>query len=213
MNGKFLYTTVCAAVLLTLPCAAQNTNHFTYHFGGGWTEPMKATGVRLDRGFNLGAGAGVNVVPEFGVTVDFGSNRLGVNPTTLASVGVPGGSARIYSLTLQPVVRLGARHRFNGYITAGGGFYRRTVEFTEPSVQVVTGFDPFFGAFFPVAIPVNTVLGSFTQNRGGVNAGAGIQVGLHGDSNAKFFMEGKYHYMYSSPRRTTFLPVTFGFRW
>lgn len=213
MTRKIWHTTVCAGILLALPCAAQNTNRFTFHFGGGFTEPMKTTRDRLDRGFNLGAGAGVNVVPEFGITVDFGLNQMGVNPTTLASVGVPGGATRIYSLTLQPVVRLGARSRFNGYLTGGGGFYRRTVEFTEPSVQVITGFDPFFGAFFPVAVPVNTVLGSFTQDRGGWNAGGGVQFSIHGDSIAKFFAETKYHYIYSSPIRTTMLPVTFGFRW
>jgi hypothetical protein len=130
---------------------------------------MKASGVRLDRGFNLGVGAGVNFAPEFGVTLDFGFNNLGVNPTTLTSLGIPGGSARVYSLTLQPVVRIGGRHRVNAYVTAGGGYYRRTVEFTEPTIEFVTGFDPYFGVFYPVGIPVNTVLGSFSQNRGGLN--------------------------------------------
>jgi hypothetical protein len=77
----------------------------------------------------------------------------------------------------------------------------------------VTGFDPFFGVFFPAAVPSNTVLGSFTQDKGGWNVGAGVSVRVKADSNAKFYAESRYHYIYTTPVRTSMLPVTFGFRW
>jgi hypothetical protein len=77
----------------------------------------------------------------------------------------------------------------------------------------VTAFDPFFGVFFPANIPANTVLGSFTQNKGGLNIGAGVSVRVRGDSNAKFYAESRYHYIFTTPVGTSLLPVTFGLRW
>ena len=101
----------------------------------------------------------------------------------------------------------------DAYLVGGGGYYRRTVEFTEPTISTITVFDPFYGVFFPAAVPATTVLGSFTQNKGGLNAGLGLSVRVKEDSNAKFYAESRYHYVYTTPVRTTVLPVTFGFRW
>jgi len=208
-------TAICSvtALLLALPAAAQNTNKFTFNVGGGFTEPVRDTGERVDRGYNVNVGAGVNFVPAFGVIGEFGYNSLGVANTVLNAVGAPNGDARIYSLTVNPIVRFNPNGRFDFYAIGGGGYYRRTVEFTEPTTAVITAFDPFWGVFFPLAVPANSVLGSFTQNKGGWNAGAGITIQLKGDSNAKFFAESRYHYIYTTPIRTSILPVTFGFRW
>ena len=67
--------------------------------------------------------------------------------------------------------------------------------------------------FFPAGIPANEGLGSFTQNKGRLNVGGGISVRLKGDSTTSFYAESRYHYIYTTPSRTTVLPVTFGFRW
>ena len=83
----------------------------------------------------------------------------------------------------------------------------------DPNIATTTLFDPFFGVFFPAAVPANAVLGSFTQNKGGLNIGAGVSVRVKGDSNTKFFAETRYHYMFTTPQATTVLPVTFGLRW
>jgi hypothetical protein len=93
------------------------------------------------------------------------------------------------------------------------GTTRRTIEFTQPTIGTVTAFDPFYGVFFPVAVPANTVLGSFTQNKGGLNISGGIAARIRGDSNAKFLAEARHHYIFTTPQETTVLPVTFGFRW
>ena len=98
-------------------------------------------------------------------------------------------------------------------MVGGGGFYRRTTEYTEPTIATATVFDPFFGLFYPVAVPANTVLGSFTQNKAGLNIGAGVSVRVRGDSNAKIFAESRYHYILTNPERMSVLPVTFGLRW
>ncbi|MGH9674938.1 MAG: outer membrane beta-barrel protein [Bryobacteraceae bacterium] len=197
-------------VAASLP--AQN-NRFIWQVGGGFTEPVGYSNQRLERGFNVTAGAGVNLSSHVGLMGEVGFNRLGVANSLLTAAGIPAGSARIYSVTANPVVRFNPEGRADFYITGGGGYYRRTVEFTEPSIAVVTAFDPFFGVFFPVAIPVDTVIGSFSQNKGGLNIGGGFSVRVKGDSNTKIFAETRYHYLYTSPSATSVMPITFGLRW
>ena len=118
----------------------------------------------------------------------------------------------MYSLTVNPIVRLSPRGRYDAYVVGGGGFYRRTIEFTEPTYAIVTAFDLFFGILYPAAL-ADAILGSFTQNKGGLNIGAGVSIRIREDSKAKFFAEMRYHYMFTMPQATTVLPVTFGFRW
>ena len=101
-------------------------------------------------------------------------------------MGVPDGEARLYSLTLNPIVHLNPHGNFDAYIIGGGGYYHRTVEFTQPTVNTIVAFDPFFG-FFPLDVPANQVVGSYSQNKGGLNIGAGASFRVKADSNAKFF--------------------------
>ncbi|HJZ98142.1 MAG TPA: outer membrane beta-barrel protein [Candidatus Solibacter sp.] len=214
MRQNILNITVgsLAGLLLAGPSVAQMTDKLTFNVGGGFTEPVRASG-RLDPGFNITAAGGVNLTPNFGVLAEFGFNHLDLSRRALNFAGVPDGSSRIYSVTLNPIVHFNPKGRFDAYVEGGGGYYRRTVELTTPTIATVTLFDPFIGLFFPAAIPTNTVLGSFTQNKGGLNIGAGVEVRVKEDGKAKIFAESRYHYIYTSPRATQILPVTFGLRW
>jgi opacity protein-like surface antigen len=215
MNQRKIYVPVLFlfALLFAAPAAAQNFNRFTFNIGGGFTQPVRNSEGRVDKGFNVAAGAGVNLTPHLGIIGEFGFNNLDLTRTALLAAGVPAGSTRIYSVTANPILRFNPRGRFDAYLTGGGGFYRRTVEFTEPTVATVTVFDPFWGAFFPAAVPADRVLGSFTQNKGGWNIGGGVSFRVSGDSNTKIFAEAKYHHILTDPVATTILPVTFGLRW
>jgi hypothetical protein len=204
---------ILAGLLLAIPCFAQTNNRFIFKVGGGFTEPVGPAARRFDTGFNITAGGGVNLSSWLGGIAEFGFIGNGLSQGSLDEAGVPDGSMRIYSVTLNPIIRFNPHGRFDMYLIGGGGYYRRTIEFTEPSVSVVTAFDPFWGVFFPAAIPTNVVLGSFTQNKGGVNGGAGFSIRLRGDSNAKLFAETRYHYIFTNPTGTSVLPVTFGFQW
>lgn len=213
-RSVFSLTACCAAgVLFAGAAAAQNTSRLALKAGGGFTEPVRETDGRLKTGFNVGAGAGYNFTPYVGVMAEFDFNRLGLSDRSLALAGVPDGNGRIYSVTLNPIVHFNPRGRFDVYATGGGGFYRRTIEFTRPSVGTASAFDPFYGVFYPVAVPLTDVLASFTQNKGGLDIGGGVSFRVRGDSNAKIFAETRYHYIFTSPVRTTILPVTFGLRW
>jgi opacity protein-like surface antigen len=214
MKPKFLLSAACClGAVCAFPAAAQNNNHITFDAGAGFSEPVRATDGRVNTGFNVNAGVGVNFVPAFGLKAEFGFNRFDLSDRSLNTAGVPGGNARVYSVTLAPIVRFHPHGRFDPYVIGGGGFYRRTVDFTQPTIATGTVFDPFYGFSYPVAYPANTVLASFVQNKMGWNVGAGFEVQVKGDSNAKFFAETRYHRIYTTPVRTEMLPVEFGFRW
>lgn len=212
MIGRSL-TTLAGLTLIAIATPAFAQSPISFSIGGGPTVPGKHMGQRFNNGYNLTAGIGIHPIRAFGVMAEFGFNDLGITRTALDAVGVPGGSGRIYSVTLNPMVHLVPRGRFDVYLIGGGGYYRRTVEFTQPSSAIATGFDPYWGVFFPVEVPTTTVIASRTQNKAGINGGAGIAIRLGEDSRSTIFAESRYHYLYTSPVRTGVLPITFGFRW
>ena len=64
--------------------------------------------------------------------------------------------------------RVGRERSFDPYVVGGVGYYRRTIQFTQPTLVPVTVFDPFFGFLYGVT-QANQVLGTLTQD--GVGGG------------------------------------------
>ena len=215
MRSKIAYFALSgvAALLFVSPATAQNEHKLTFHFGAGFTQPVHYTSNHLDTGFHITTGGGYNFTPDLGILGEFGFNQLGVSSNVLTSLAVPNGSMRIYSVTANPIVHLNPHGRFDAYVIGGGGFYRRTIELTEPSIVTVPAYEPFLGVFFPMAISLNNVVASFTQNKGGLNIGGGLTVRVREDSEAKFFVETRYHHVFTNPKTTNLFPVTFGCRW
>jgi hypothetical protein len=192
--------------LTAIPMAAQETQNsiFTAAVGAGFTTPVYHTGTALDMGWNVNAQAGVQIFnAHLGLVGEFMYNDMGINSTTLNNLQFPGGSTHIWAFSADPVIR------FN--LIGGPGIYHRHVEFTQPGVATFTGFDPFFGVFYPVSVPTTQVLLSYDANKLGVNGGAGFNFHI-GHGHSKFFAEARYHQMFTN-RPTSFVPVTFGFRW
>jgi hypothetical protein len=194
-----------------LPLAAQA--RFTGWVGGGFTEPLNPIGRRLNRGYNLGAGAGISG-NRVGALVNFTYNDFGINQNALDAVGAPNGSTRIWAFTFDPVIHFSPRAEgpVDFYITGGGGIYRRTVEFTQPTIATVTLFDPWWGGFVPAQVVTNEVIGSFATTKPGVNGGAGVAFKI-GSGSVKVFAEARYHHMFTDRIGSSFIPVTFGVRW
>jgi opacity protein-like surface antigen len=206
---KKIALTSSFGLLFALTMCAQEVPHFTFNAGAGFTTPVGNTGRHLDTGWNAGAGAGYNFNSYLGAVVQFQFNDFGINSSTLTNIGVPDGSVRLWSLTLDPVVHLNPRGHFDVYAIGGGGLYHRTQEFTAPTVATVTGFDPFFG-FVPINVQANQVLASSTVNKPGFNVGMGFAMGTKW--KAKVFAEARYHRMFIGDYHTDYVPVTFGVR-
>ncbi|MBV8902195.1 MAG: outer membrane beta-barrel protein, partial [Acidobacteriia bacterium] len=149
---------------------AQEVPKFTFSIGGGFTQPVGATGSQLDTGWNVRGGAGVNFNSRVGANIDVAFDDFGINSNTLANFGVPGGSVHVFSATLDPIVHFNPHGHVDFYVTGGGGLFRWYQQFTQPAVGFVTGFNPFFG-FYSAAVPTNQILASYSVNRPGIDIG------------------------------------------
>jgi len=188
------------------------TSRFTANIGGGFSEPVQGIGSRLNTGWNITGGAGVNVRPRLSLLGEFLLNDSGINKTALQQINAPNGSTRIWAFTAAPRLQLTQNGRANFYVIGGGGVYHRTVEFTQPALATVTVFDPWWGVFYPANVLTNQIIGSYGVTKGGLNAGGGLSFTL-GHTKAKFYAEARYHHMFTKSVDTTIAPVTFGIRW
>ena len=207
---KKLWLVCFAGAVSTCVLPAQETSRFTFNLGAGFTTPVGATSRRLDTGWNIDGGAGVNLSSRFGLMLQANYSELGVGSNTLNGLGFAGGGVHTASFTLDPVVHLNPHGKVDVYAIGGFGLYHRTQEFTQPGISSFVGFDPFFG-FYQTDVPVNQVVASYTVNKPGVNGGMGLSFG--GWHSAKFYAEARYHrIIISENRHSDYVPVTFGIR-
>jgi opacity protein-like surface antigen len=198
--------------LFTISGYAQDTHRFTFNAGAGASPLVGDISSRLNNGWNVTVGGGYNFTKNFAATLQYTYNGFGVSQRVLAEAQVPEGNSHMWSLTVDPRVRFKSTGRVNPYLVGGVGFYRRTIEFTQPALVPVTFFDPIFGFLFNTVIPANQVLGDIRRSGVGGNLGAGLEVKL-GDSGVKGFGEARYEYAATGRIPTRVVPVTFGFRW
>jgi Outer membrane protein beta-barrel domain len=208
---KTLVWTVIGGAFLCGSLGAQEFPRFAFNVGAGFTQPIGGTARRLDTGWNVAGGAGVNFSSYAGMMIQTDYTSLGVNSRTLSNVGFPGGNVNIFSARVDPVVHFKVTSPVEMYITGGGGLYHVTQEFTQPGVGAVSGFDPFFG-FYRTLVPTTQVLSSYTINKPGLDIGLGFAAGSW--RGGKFFAEARYNRIFmGNNRHTEYIPVTFGFRW
>ena len=161
----------------------------------------------VKHGWNFTGGGGVRLGRSVEFLGEFGYHELGVQDEVIQSLQVPDGNARIMSLTGNIKFPFGTA-RVRPYVIGGGGWYRRTVEFTEPATGFVTVFDPWWGWLGDVAVPTNRVLGSVSRNAAGVNAGGGVSFAV--SDRTRIFAEVRWHRAFHNPTNTTIVPLTFG---
>jgi hypothetical protein len=198
-------------VVLAASVSAQERK-WNLHFGGGPSFARTAMRDFVNRGYHFGGGGGVNLTPQAGLVGEFRFNSFGVNDQTLRRFEMPDGRTYVWNVSLNPTLRLNPNGRLGGYVIGGYGVYRRTIEFTQPTLRPTVICDFWWGFCSQVLVPANQVLGRFSTTRGGWNGGGGVTFGL-GRSGTKLFVEMRYHQMLTSSRSTQFAPLTAGLRW
>jgi opacity protein-like surface antigen len=209
-SGLFLVALVI--FFLASVSAAQDEHRFTVHAGAGVSPLVGDISSRLENGWNVTVGGGYRFTNLFSATVDYMYNGFGVSQRVLTEAQVPDGNAHLWSITVNPMLRLHRVSKVSPYVLGGVGYYRRTVEFTRPALVPVTFFDPFFGFAFSTIVPANQVIGTVTGDGVGGSLGGGFEVNV-GDTGVKVFSEARYHYADTGKIPTRMVPVTFGFRW
>jgi Outer membrane protein beta-barrel domain len=194
-------------------CFAQGEfHHFAAFVGGGFTTPTGRISNNLDIGGNFQAGAGFNLNRFLGVNGTFAFQSLGITESALARVNVPDGNGRVYTLTVDPRITIPLGRIAGFYILGGGGWMRRTVQFTQPTVATTLVFDPWWGYFGPALVPANQVLGSVSENAGVWDVGGGFNIPLP-RTRTKLYFEARYYDGLTNNTHTTLVPLTIGLRW
>jgi hypothetical protein len=209
---KFGLTCVVISTIGAQFGLAQEYRHFTFNVGGGFTSIAGDEAGKLDHGGNFQAGAGFNLNQYVGILGTFTFNQLGLTRSALNTLQQPDGNGRVYSFTVDPTFRFPLFGGARGYLLAGGGWMRRTIQFTQPTIAQITVFDPWWGYFGPALVPANQILGSVTSDSGAVDVGGGIDVPLPRTS-AKVYLEARYMHGFTSRSETSVVPLTVGLRW
>lgn len=217
MTSPRFFGGLWGAIALSLPGVifAQSEepfHHVTLSAGAGLTTITGANTGKLDHGGSLQLNSGYFFNRYFGITGNFMFSDLGITRAELDNLNMPDGGARVYAVTADPTLRLPLRRGFSAYVLAGGGYLRRTVEFTQPTLARTFIFDPWWGYFGPALVPVNVVLGTVVNNSGGFEVGGGLNMPLP-RTKAKLFVEARYFKGFTSNTDTTVVPITFGIRW
>jgi Outer membrane protein beta-barrel domain len=193
------------------------SDHLALEAGGGLNVPAGNTRTWQLVGYSINLGGGWNFNKWFGVLAEYGFNGANIPQNTLTNVGEPNGNVHVWSLTLDPIIYYKTSGHIGGYVTGGGGFYRKLTSFTQP--VYVGDYCDYFSGCYPQY--TNVVLSHFSSNQGGVNVGTGVTYKPNADGKAKFFAEARYVWV-DSPVSTSssigtgtvgMIPVTFGFRW
>jgi hypothetical protein len=216
-SRAFTVVALCAAAILAVPKAAaqEEPNSRPITIGvGGMVAPSVDSGLKW--GWDLMGGGGIAVTRwshhrdwRLYLNGNFLFEHLGVKSQDLSSTassnsglqGAIGAKARFYSLTFDPTLRFGGRHRFSGYVLGGVGWLRRSIDFTGSTSEGVL--------LQPTAPSILSPGSSSTA----VDVGAGTNVRLGGPESVMWFAEVRYVRGLGINSTSTLVPVSVGVRW
>jgi opacity protein-like surface antigen len=231
---------VAVFVLLVVagPAAAQE-RPAGVNLGGGFVFPLSGFKDVFDTGWNFSIGGTYNIAPKIGVQGEYAYFRMGGPDRTISVAESPIAASVTngliesnhqahtvtFNLVYTPTNALGGNAPVGIYVLGGGGYYHRIVELTSPSVGYTTICDPYWYVCYPTLVSVDRIIGDRSSNDFGINFGAGLTFG----TDAKFYVEARYHYVWGPkitadqlPAGTTlsdystnaqYFPLTFGVRW
>jgi len=130
---------ICLVLLAAvLPLSAQ-WRHFgrsemrpTASLGVGVATPVNPLAARLDSGWALAGGAGIQN-GSVGVMVDFLGAGMGINHAALLRQGAQHGTQKYWALTLDPIVHINERGPADFYLTGGAGIYGQLTKLRAPA--------------------------------------------------------------------------------
>lgn len=203
-------------------------SHLAFEAGAGFTAPVgndthpfQAPSFNIPEtwGYNVTVGAGWNFSKRIGALLEYQFDRQKIPGATLTELAIDsgsttplGGNVNTWSFTVDPILYQPFTKSFGGYVTGGGGFYRKVTNFTAQSLAC----DFFFCQFVPQTVAHSS------SNQGGLNFGVGFYWKAFGeDSNAKLYAETRYIWVDSPVASNSdpfgggtegLVPVTFGIR-
>jgi hypothetical protein len=195
-----------------------------FEAGGGASGPVGDSSNYITWGGNFTVGGGLHFNKRFSLLAEYQFIDDKLPGALIAETGANGGDAHIWSLTLDPVIDLFPKSDNSAYITGGGGFYRKVTNFTDPEEAEYCEY------YYCGVTTENSVVGHFSSNQGGWNAGGGVTHrfgGTYNDGTMRVFAEARYLDVLSPASEiapnglgttavgagTKLVPITLGLRW
>jgi hypothetical protein len=217
MLKKILISVGLLAQVYVPPVHAEDFGNLAFNIGGGVSTPLNPTSNYASINGHFAVGAGYNADKANSILGEFQWNGMPPNLRALHPSDVPFGSVNQYSLTAN------YRHKWDklggspigAYLIGGGGWYYRHASvsktFVLPPSTACTPIFAWWGFTCATSGFVDTAqIAANGTSAGGLNAGGGFTIQLS-DSGWKFYVESRYNYAWSRIP-STFIPVTFGFR-
>ena len=211
MKRIFLSAVIC--ILFTLPLHAQEfLTHVTVAAGAGFSFPAGTVADHTKTGFNFVASGGPRF-NHFSLPLDFSLHYLDVKnsliiPESNTDLSL-GSIMRLWSLTVNPSYEFIKQERFSSYATVGYGLYNRKLLISASGPVPAVACDQFWNVCVTSPLSNASVTGNLSPYTGGYNVGGGVNFG----ANTKFFVEVRYHHMFTTRAATEIVPLTFGIRW
>jgi opacity protein-like surface antigen len=186
--------------------------HITFDVGGGFSFPTGQLGNRVQTGFSLVASGGPRFNPRFSVGLDFAIHYFNLNNflgTPVNQVNSLGSMVRMWSLTVNPTYQFWKEENVSSYVTGGYGIYNRDLQLPTASGVLAVGACDAFWNVCAVNSQASAISDDLNTYKGGFNVGGGVNFGSH----TKFFVEARYHHMFTTHSPTELIPLTVGVRW
>jgi opacity protein-like surface antigen len=192
---------------LSLPVAAQAQDRkWVGEIGVGPTFLFGTAGDHLGAGFNFQAGVIYKVNRKFGIKLDTLVSKHDVKDEITQALGVGDGNGWLWHFSGNGMVTSDPDKKASLYGIGGLGVYYRKIELTNPSAAFVTVCDPWLGICYPVLVPADQIVGSYSSTNIGINFGGGVNVRLNDKMSA--FVETRFHYVWGDKPAATVNPLT-----
>jgi opacity protein-like surface antigen len=117
----------------------------------------------------------------------------------------------MWGFSANPIYRFAPGSKIGAYVLGGYGVFTRTVNLTRPGVIPGVICDPWTLICYSGPVYADVIYRSNSTTKGGWDIGGGITYRL-GEGQTEFFTEIRYYDVLTTNVRSTFLPLTFGFR-
>lgn len=171
----------------------------------GGVFPAGPSESRLEAGWSLAFGGIYWFSDRIGLHTELGIHRFGMSNLLRTEIGpAKDGLATILAIPVNGVFRLHDVGESGFYVLGGPGLYNRQLELSEPATAPLPRDEPWAGVragWTPQA--------TLSTTRAGVNAGIGWEKPM---ARGYFFVEVRYHRIFTRGLPTEFIPVLFGTR-
>jgi opacity protein-like surface antigen len=207
------FSVLLAVVLSVYSYGQDRLKHVTFDAGAGFSFPVGQLDNHAETGFNFVASAGARFNSRLSLGLDFALHYFNVenslhSPVTGVNFGL-GSMVRVWSLTVNPRYQFWKAEKFTTYATGGYGLYNRQLQIPAPGPATAVACDAFWNVCVGNSPSGASLSGNINPYRGGYNVGAGVNFG----TRTKFFVETRYHHMFTTNSPTEIIPLTFGVRW